>query len=89
MPHPGVRENAVILSERYLSESDELRERMLGLAADSSQRLRFQVLLSSGFLSSPHARTVRDQLLLEGIADPGFRLPRSALPRTKPPGCWN
>ena len=68
--HPGVRENAVILSERYLSESDELRERMLGLAADSSQRVRFQVLLSSGFLSSPHARTVRDQLLLEGIADP-------------------
>ena len=68
--HPGVRENAVILSERYLSESDQVRERMLGLAADASQRVRYQVLLSSGFLSSPHAGTIRDRLLLEGIADP-------------------
>ena len=68
--HPGVRENAVILSERYLNESDEIRERMLELAADSSQRVRFQVLLSSGFLSSPEARAVRDRLLLEGAADP-------------------
>ena len=40
------------------------------LAADSSQRVRFQVLLSSGFLSSHEARSVRDRLLLEGIADP-------------------
>ncbi len=68
--HPGVRENAVILSERYLSESDEVRERMLGLAEDSSQRVRFQVLLSAGFLSSAEARAVRDRLLLENIADP-------------------
>ena len=68
--HPGVRENALILSERYLSESDQVRERMLELAADSSQRVRFQVLLSSGFLTSPEARAVRDRLLLEGIADP-------------------
>ena len=68
--HPGVRENAVILSERYLSESPQVRERMLEMAADPSQRVRFQVLLSAGFLSSPEARSVRDRLLLEGIADP-------------------
>ena len=68
--HPGVRENAVILSERYLKESRQVREMMLDLAADSSQRVRFQVLLSAGFLSSPEARVVRDRLLLEDVADP-------------------
>ena len=68
--NPGVRENAVILSELFLDESNEVHKTILGLATDPSQRVRFQVLLTSGFLTSLEAQTIRDQLLFEGIEDP-------------------
>ncbi|HKX60793.1 MAG TPA: PVC-type heme-binding CxxCH protein, partial [Verrucomicrobiae bacterium] len=46
--HPGVRENALILSEPFLRTSTSLRESVLHLADDPVARVRFQAALSLG-----------------------------------------
>lgn len=49
---PRVREQAVLLSEKWLKESDALREKVTSLADDVDPRLRFQVALSLGELGT-------------------------------------
>ena len=55
--HPGVRENALILAERFLPASVSLQERVVNLVEDPSPRVRFQAALSLGEMDSPSART--------------------------------
>lgn len=66
---PGVRENAVRLSEAFLPGDAALAERLAALAADPDARVRFQLLCTLGSLDSPRARAAQERLLLEGIED--------------------
>src|SRR5439155_12486049 len=46
--HPRVREQAVLLAEPRLARSASLRRRVVALAGDRDDRVRFQVALSLG-----------------------------------------
>jgi putative membrane-bound dehydrogenase-like protein len=54
-PQAGVRENAVRLSEARLAASADLRTRVVRLAADPDDRVRFQVALALGETDDPQA----------------------------------
>src|SRR5262249_5601013 len=46
--HPRVREQAVLLSERWLAKSAPLQERVVELVGDADPQVRYQVALSLG-----------------------------------------
>src|SRR5207245_59521 len=47
-PHPRVRESGVKLSERFVTRSRPVLERILELADDADGRVRFQAALTLG-----------------------------------------
>ena len=61
--HPGVRENALILSEPFLRTSASLRESVLHLADDPVPRVRFQAALSLGEAGDSSAQRKLGDLL--------------------------
>jgi putative heme-binding domain-containing protein len=65
----GVRENAIRLAESRLAGNAPLLDRLLGRSADPDARVRFQLLCTLGFVSTPAARAVRDRLLEAGFED--------------------
>jgi len=55
--HPGIRENALVLSEAFqLSQSTSLPPKILALANDTSPRVRFQAALTIGECESSGAQ---------------------------------
>ena len=67
---PGVRENAIRLSEPFLTKSPTLSAKLAQMAGDSNPKVRFQLLCTLGFLDSPEAKAAGDKLLADGIEDP-------------------
>ncbi|MGI8672026.1 MAG: PVC-type heme-binding CxxCH protein, partial [Luteitalea sp.] len=65
---PGVRENAIILAERWLTDP-AVATALLGLADDPHARVRFQLLASLGSLDTPASQAVQERLLLGAIDD--------------------
>jgi hypothetical protein len=89
---PGVRENAIILAESRISasngtESAALTAKLLDLVEDTSPKVRFQLLCTLGFVSTPAARTARDRLLAHDIEDRWVSSRLSARRRKTPLGC--
>jgi len=76
-PHPRVRQNGVIVAERYLSSHDEYRQAVFSLADDDSPRVRFQVALSIGEAPSGPQRNQAILRLIEN--DPASDLMRNAI----------
>ncbi len=62
-PHPGVRENALALSEPLLSGSPELLNQVLTLGADPDARVRMQVALSLGTVDWAEEEAVRGKFI--------------------------
>lgn len=65
---PGVRENAIILSES-LPNQPALHDRLLQLRNDPDPRVRFQLLATLGSHDSPAAQRARDEILARDIED--------------------
>jgi len=65
----GVRENAIKLAEMHLSESNELIAALLKLKADPNARVRFQLLCTLGFIETPEAAQVAEELLFQDLSD--------------------
>lgn len=65
---PGVRENAVVLAERFTSDAN-VASALIGMTADAHPRVRFQLLATLGGLDTPAARDAQDALLLADIDD--------------------
>ena len=65
----GVRENAIKLAEPLLEKTPNLITRLLAMQTDPDARVRFQLLCTLGFVHTPAARRVRDQLLTADIGD--------------------
>ncbi len=53
-PHPGIRENALLLAECLRHESKTISDRIITLAADESPRVRFQAALTLGQVKHPN-----------------------------------
>lgn len=68
-PVAGVRENAIKLAEIHLSSTPELVSALLPLANDTDARIRFQLLLTLGFINTPQAAEVRNKILFNDIND--------------------
>ncbi len=76
-PDPRVREQAVVLSERWVQSSPVVQTRLLALAQDSDPRLRFQVALSLGML--PPGSAVTEALAAIAVRDAGDEWTRRAV----------
>lgn len=55
--HPRVREHAVRLSERFVRESPEVRERLFQLVSDDALRVRYQLAFTLGDTDDPRRVT--------------------------------
>ena len=74
-PEPGVRENALVLAEDHLQESETLRQAVMTMADDPHARVRMRVALALGGLDAPEARAGLQAVL---VRDAGHRWTRYA-----------
>lgn len=72
--HPGVREHAVKLSERFLSAHAAIRDQLMSLGLDESPRVRYQLAYTLGELDSPAARNLLGKLIAVHGDDRWFRV---------------
>lgn len=80
-PVPGVRENAVKLSEQFLRHSPSLQNTLFTLHDDPDPKVRFQLLCSLGYLDTREAAIVREKILFRDISDPWVQIAAlSAMP---------
>jgi putative membrane-bound dehydrogenase-like protein len=82
--HPGVRENALKLSERFLAKELTISKAILGLVNDPDAKVRYQLLCTLGYLSSPAAIEARHTLLFRDMEDPWVQI--AALSAVPSPG---
>ena len=68
-PVAGVRENAIRLAELHLVSAPQLSEALLNLQTDPDPKVRFQLLLTLGFVNTPQAEEARNKLLFKDIND--------------------
>lgn len=66
---PQIRENAIRLAELHLKDDPELTKELLTLKDDSDSKVRFQLLLTLGFINTPEVNQIRQQLLFKDIND--------------------
>jgi len=65
----GIRENAIKLAELHLSSAPGLVKSLLTLQDDPDQRVRFQLLLTLGYINTPESVQVGNSLLFKDIND--------------------
>ena len=66
---PGVRENAILLTEVYLTDAPALADALLALEDDPHPRVRFQLLNTLGEIDTDAAVAARRRLLAKDIED--------------------
>ncbi|HEY8512744.1 MAG TPA: PVC-type heme-binding CxxCH protein [Cyclobacteriaceae bacterium] len=69
----GIRENAMRLAELHLGENPELDSALINMKDDPDPRVRYQLLLTLGYIDSPEAATARSAILFRDIEDPWIR----------------
>jgi len=67
--HPGVRHQAVVLAERWLDDTEPLRNEVLKLARDLDPRVRFQVTLSLAPMQGSAEIEALKQIAILGAED--------------------
>jgi putative membrane-bound dehydrogenase-like protein len=68
-PVAGIRENAIRLAELHLRENPQLGAAVMSLRNDADAKVRFQLLLTLGFVNNAEAAKVRNKLLFGDIND--------------------
>ena len=68
-PVAGIRENAIRLAELHLSSAPQLTDALLSLQTDPDAKVRFQLLLTLGFVNTPQSVEARTKLLFADIDD--------------------
>lgn len=63
-PHPGIRENALLLAEAFGPDARRLTRNLLDLAGDPNPRVRFQTALTLGTLDQPETAVALRQILV-------------------------
>ena len=64
-----MRENGILLAESRMRENRTVLQRLLAMEKDSDARVRFQLLCTLGFVSTPAAQSARDRLLTSSLGD--------------------
>ncbi len=73
-PEPGVRENAVKISEKYLPQSEAVQNKVIGMKNDKSAKVRYQALCSLGSVNTPAAVAASHEILFRDINDEWVRI---------------
>lgn len=73
-PVPGIKANAIKLAELHLNSGPELISALLKLKNDSSLKVRFQLLLTLGYLDKPKVNQVRRNILFRDIDNNWFQI---------------
>lgn len=68
-PVAGVRENAIKIAELHLASMPQLTNDLIFLQADSTAKVRYQLLCTFGDLNSAAIEKVRQKLLMKDIED--------------------
>ena len=68
-PNPRIRENAIQVAEKYLDKFPGLTPALIGLQNDEDPKVRFQLLLTLGFINTPQAVEARNHILFKDIND--------------------
>ncbi|SHN22827.1 putative membrane-bound dehydrogenase domain-containing protein [Cyclobacterium lianum] len=79
-PVPGIRENAIKLSEFFLASSPELTDLLLTLKDDPDPKVRFQLIQTLGYVESEPAFLAREELLFRDIDDKWVQLAALSAP---------
>ena len=66
---PGVRRNAIRLAELHLEKAPALAHQLVTMQNEQDPKVRFQLLLTLGYLRSEEAKAARQRLLLEDVED--------------------
>lgn len=81
---PGVRENAIKLSEPFITSDVALQKSLVALQNDKNSKVRFQLLCTLGSLDTPEAAKAHENLLFKDIEDPWIQIAAlSATPSSK------
>ncbi|MEZ4969596.1 MAG: hypothetical protein R2814_08050 [Flavobacteriaceae bacterium] len=73
-PVSGIRENAIRLAELHLHETPVLSDALLELKDDIDPKVRYQLLLTLGYVDTPLVSKVRQDLLFKDIKDEWFQI---------------
>ena len=65
----GVRENAILIAEKYLNKYPQLQKELLALQNDSSARVRFQLLCTLGNIHTDASAAAQQKILMHDIED--------------------
>ncbi|MEP7110579.1 MAG: PVC-type heme-binding CxxCH protein [Ferruginibacter sp.] len=65
----GIRENAIQLAELHLKTAPGLANTLLALQNDKEARVRFQLLLTLGYIQTPPSAEARNKILFSDIND--------------------
>ncbi|HRH60483.1 MAG TPA: dehydrogenase, partial [Chitinophagaceae bacterium] len=68
-PNAGVRENAILIAEKYLNKYPQLQKELLALQNDSSARVRFQLLCTLGNIHTDASAAAQQKILMHDIED--------------------
>ncbi|HZG24482.1 MAG TPA: PVC-type heme-binding CxxCH protein, partial [Chitinophagaceae bacterium] len=68
-PEPGIRENAIKLAELHMDAAPVLVGSLYEMQGDVNAKVRFQLLCTLGFITTPEAEQVRHKLLFQDISD--------------------
>ncbi|MEJ7767331.1 MAG: PVC-type heme-binding CxxCH protein, partial [Chitinophagaceae bacterium] len=79
----GIRENAVRLAELHLTSSPGLEKSLLALQNDPDAKVRFQLLLTLGFVDSHQSAKVRNQILFHDINDKWVQIAALSAPASQ------
>jgi putative membrane-bound dehydrogenase-like protein len=66
---PGIRENAIQIAEENLDKFSSIQKALTALQNDNNAKVRFQLLLTLGFLNTQEAAAARDYILFKDIND--------------------
>ncbi|WP_215239076.1 PVC-type heme-binding CxxCH protein [Dyadobacter helix] len=71
---PGVRENAIKLSEPFLKDHQDVQKALLSLQKDPNAKVRFQLLCTLGSLNTPEIISARETILFQDLEDPWMQI---------------
>lgn len=70
----GVRENAIRLAEAYIDTAPQLKQSLVSLKNEPHPRVRFQLLLTLGYIHTDEATQRRMELLFSDLDDPWMQV---------------
>jgi putative membrane-bound dehydrogenase-like protein len=79
---PGIRENVIRLAELHLAADPSLSTELLALGGDADPKVRFQLLCALGYVKTPEADKLRQDLLFKNIDDPWMQIAALSAPES-------